>query len=409
MISRLKRVFSFYPRQFWILSGVMMLAWTFHNMIMPFMLIYAGERLDQPLTALAGLFTIYAIAGVVTTFFGGSIADFIGRKGVIVVSFVVCASSWLLLLAADSMPMFIAFMALNGATTPLYRLAADAMMADLVPAQDRIDAYSILRMGNNLGVAIGPAIGGFVAAVSYNISFIISGTGMLLCTLLALLFFTETVPQRTDQQKQETRPAGGYLQILKDRDFLSIIGAFSLNRVSSSTIWLMLGAYANVNFGISEELYGFIPTTNALMVIFFQVLTTRWVKRHNPGWMMTLGAAFYGLALIGIAFGKGFWAFWLGMVIATIGEMILVPTSTTTVAALAPEDMRGRYMSVYTLTNGFGQGVGPLLGGMLSDLFFPAATWLGGGFIGLAGAAAFMGQHLRKRKSMRGDVLKPQV
>ena len=379
----------------------MMLAWTFHNMIMPFMLIYAGEMLDQPLTALAGLFSVYAISGVITTFFGGSIADLIGRKGVIVVSFLVCSSSWLLLLIADSMPLFIAFMALNGATTPLYRVAADAMMADLVPAPNRIDAYSILRMGNNLGVAIGPAIGGFVAAVSYKISFVISGAGMLMCTLLALLFFIETVPQRENHVQKELRPAGGYLQILKDRSFLGLIGAFSLNRVSSSTLWLMLGAYAKGNFGIGEDLYGFIPTTNALMVIFFQVLTTRWVKRRSPGWMMTLGASFYGFALIGIALGHGFWAFWMGMVIATIGEMILVPTSTTTVAALAPEDMRGRYMSVYNLTNGFGQGVGPVLGGLLSDLFFPAATWLGGGFIGLAGAAAFMAQHLKKRNLLK--------
>jgi MFS family permease len=381
----------------------MMLAWTFHNMIMPFMLIYAGEMLDQPLTALAGLFSVYAISGVITTFFGGSIADLIGRKGVIVVSFLVCSSSWLLLLIADSMPLFIAFMALNGATTPLYRVAADAMMADLVPAPNRIDAYSILRMGNNLGVAIGPAIGGFVAAVSYKISFVISGAGMLMCTLLALLFFIETVPQRENHVQKELRPAGGYLQILKDRSFLGLIGAFSLNRVSSSTLWLMLGAYAKGNFGIGEDLYGFIPTTNALMVIFFQVLTTRWVKRRSPGWMMTLGASFYGFALIGIALGHGFWAFWLGMVIATIGEMILVPTSTTTVAALAPEDMRGRYMSVYNLTNGFGQGVGPVLGGLLSDLFFPAATWLGGGFIGLAGAASFMAQHLKRKESLKRE------
>ena len=401
MISRLKKVYLFYPNQFWILSGVMMLAWTFHNMIMPFMLIYAGEKLDQPLTTLAGLFAVYAVAGVVTTFFGGSIADLIGRKGVIVVSFLVCSSSWLILLIADSMPLFITFMALNGATTPLYRVAADAMMADLVPAPNRIDAYSILRMGNNLGVAIGPAIGGFIAAVSYKISFVISGAGMLLCTLLALFFFIESVPQRNSLEQKEPKPAGGYLQILKDRSFLGLIGAFSLNRVSSSTLWLMLGAYAKGNFGIGEDLYGFIPTTNALMVIFFQVLTTRWVKRRSPGWMMTLGASFYGVALIGIAFGHGFWAFWLGMVIATVGEMILVPTSTTTVAALAPEDMRGRYMSVYNLTNGVGQGVGPVLGGLLSDLFFPAATWLGGGFIGLAGAAAFMTQHLKRKKSLK--------
>jgi MFS family permease len=401
VILRLKKVIGQYPRQFWILSAVMMLAYTFYSMIMPFMLIYAGEKMNAPLTTLTGLFTIYSIAGLLTTFFGGSIADLFGRKWVIVISFLLSAGSWLLLMMANSMPFFIAFMILNGATTPLYRLAADAMMADLIPSEKRIDAYSILRMGNNLGVAIGPAIGGFIAAVSYNVSFIVSGTGMVLCTLLAALFFAETVPQHTEPEKRIVRPAGGYLQIFKDRDFLSIIGAFSLNRISSSTLWLMLGAYTKSNFGINENLYGFIPTTNALMVILFQVLTTRWVKKQSPGWMMVLGAAFYSLALIGVAFGQGFWAFWLGIVIATIGEMILVPTSTTTVAGMAPEDMRGRYMSIYTLTTGVGQGVGPLLGGFLSDMFFPAATWLGGGFIGLAGAAAFMFRQLAAKKQTR--------
>lgn len=379
----------------------MMLAWTFHNMIMPFILIYAGESLHLPLTTLAGLFTIYAIAGMTTTFIGGGIADRFGRKWVIVVAFLLSAGSWLLLLRSNSMPFFVGFMILNGATTPLYRLAADAMMADLVPAPNRIDAYSIMRMGNNLGVALGPAIGGFIAAVSYSNSFIISGTGMFVCTVLVVFLFAETVPRGMDTLEQTKRPAGGYLHILKDFDFMTIVGSFTLNRISSSTLWLMLGAYLKGNFGMSERLYGFIPTTNALMVIFFQVLITRWVKRHSPGWMMALGASLYGVALLGVAVGQGFWAFWLCMVVATIGEMILVPTSTTSVAALAPEDMRGRYMSVYTLTNGVGQGVGPLLGGFLSDTFFPAATWIGGGFIGMVGAVAFMFRQLSKRGSAR--------
>jgi MFS family permease len=400
VISRLQQLRHLYPRQFWILAGVSLLAWTFHNMIMPFMLIYAGEKLNQPLTTLTVLFTIYAISGLVTTFFGGSIADFFGRKWVIVLSFLVAAGSWISLLFANSMGMFVVFMVLNGATTPLYRLATDAMMADLIPADQRMDAYSIMRMGNNLGVAIGPAVGGFIAATSYNISFIISGAGMALCTLLALFFFTETAPLVKNPTSAQPRTAKGFGQIVKDRDFLAIVGAFSLNRITSSTIWLMLGAYVKTYFGIGEDLYGFIPTTNALMVIFFQVLTTRVVKRHAPGWMMSVGAALYGVAMFSIALGHGFWMFWLGMVIATLGEMILLPTSTTMVASMAPEDMRGRYMSVYTLTNGVGQGVGPLLGGFLSDVLFPAATWWGGGLIGLAGAAAFVGQTIKRRKPM---------
>jgi MFS family permease len=397
VISRIRAVFLRYPRQFWLIAGIMMLAWTFHSMLWPYLLIYSSEVLALPLTAVAGLLTINAAVGLVTTFLGGAIADRFGRKWVMGISFLFCAVSWYFFQSASTPGSFIALMALNGATTPLYRLAADSMMADLVPSEKRIEAYSILRMGNNIGVALGPAIGGFTAAVSYSLSFKITGLGIFLCGILVILFSSETIPQMTPGAASEKSSSGGYRQLFKDRPFLSLIGAFTLNRIASATIWLMLGIYVKSNYGISESLYGFIPTTNAVMVIFLQVLTTNWVKKHNPRWMLVLGSAFYGAALLGVAFGRGFWAFWLCMVIATIGEMIAVPTSTTMAASMAPADMRGRYMSVYTLTGGIGSGVGPLMGGILSDSFGPAATWYGGGLIGFASAAAFLFNLFRQK------------
>ncbi len=384
----------------------MMLAWTFHSMLWPYLLIYSSEKLAQPLTAVAGLLTINAAVGMVTTFLGGAIADRFGRKWVMAISFIFCAASWYFFQLANTVGYFIALMALNGATTPLYRLASDSMMADLVPSEKRIEAYSILRMCNNLGVALGPAIGGFIAAVSYNLSFTITGLGLLLCGVLVMLFSVETIPQASTILNQEKITLGGYSHLLHDRPFLALIGAFTLNRISSSTLWLMLGIYVKTNFGINEGLYGFIPTTNALMVVFFQVLTTNWVKKHDPKWMLVLGSAFYGVALLGVAFGKGFWAFWLCMVIATIGEMIVVPTSTTSAAAMAPDEMRARYMGVYTFTSGIGSGVGPLFGGILNDSFGPTATWYGGGLIGFASAAAFLVNLLTQKKEKPHDFRK---
>ena len=368
----------------------MLLAWTFHSMLWPYLLIYSSEKLSLSLTAVAGLLTVNAAVGLVTTFLGGAIADRFGRKWVMGIAFLFCAVSWYFFQYASTLTDFIVLMALNGASTPIYRLAADSMMADLVPGEKRIEAYSILRMGNNIGVALGPAIGGFTAAVSYNLSFKITGLGILLCGILVILFSSETIPERNSATATQKSSLRGYGHIFKDGPFLSLIGAFTLNRIASATIWLMLGIYVKSNYGISESLYGFIPTTNAVMVVLFQVLTTSWVKKHDPRWMLVLGSAFYGVALLGVAFGRGFWAFWLCMVIATIGEMIAVPTSTTTAAAMAPAEMRGRYMSLYTLTAGVGSGVGPLLGGILSDSFGPAATWYGGGLIGFASALAFM-------------------
>jgi MFS family permease len=399
VIPRIQEIIRRYPGQFWLIVVVMMLAWMFHSMLWPYLLIYSSEKLAQPLTAVAGLLTINAMVGMGTTFLGGAIADRFGRKWVMVIAFFFCAVSWYFFQLANTVGFFIGLMALNGATTPLYRLAADSMMADLIPSEKRIDAYSILRMGNNIGVALGPAIGGFTAAISYNLSFTITGVGIFVCGLLVLFFSQETIPQKGLTARTEIKSLGGYGPLLRDRQFLALIGAFTLNRIASSTIWLMLGIYVKMYFGINENLFWFIPTTNALMVIFFQVLTTSWVKKRDPKWMLVLGSVFYGVALLGVAFGTGFWAFWLCMVIATIGEMIIVPTSTTTAAAMAPEAMRARYMGIYTLTNSVGSGVGPVMGGMLSDSFGPTAIWYGGGLIGFASAAAFfvnLWQHKRR-------------
>jgi MFS family permease len=367
----------------------MMLTWTFHSMLWPFLLLYASDKLHQPLTAVAGLLTLNAATGLITTFIGGAIADRFGRKWVMAFSLIFCAVSWYLFRLAGTLPVFALLMALNGATTPLYRLASDAMIADLIPTENRIDAYSILRMGNNIGVAFGPAIGGFTAAISYNISFAITGAGLLICGLLIVIFSIETMPRYVPSQSPKQRPFQGYKDALKDRHLLGFLGSLTFNRMCSAILWMLLAVHAKNNFNISESMYGFIPTTNAVMVILFQIFVTRWVKKRNAGYSMTLGALFYAIAVFGVAFGQGFWGFWLCMVIATIGEMILLPTSTNYVSALAPEDKRARYMSLYTITWGVGTGLGPLIGGILSDQISPTATWIGAGVIGLIGTGLF--------------------
>jgi MFS family permease len=104
---------------------------------------------------------------------------------------------------------------------------------------------------------------------------------------------------------------------------------------------------------------------------------------------MMLGTLFYTLGVGSVAFGQAFFGFWISIVIMTIGELILMPTASTYVAAVAPADMRGRYMSIAGLTWPVAAGIAPLLGGYLSDNIAPIATWVGGFFIGLVGILGF--------------------
>jgi MFS family permease len=394
MSERLQRIFNAYPRQFWLLFWGLLISTIGTSMIWPFLMIYVSERLSLPLTLVASLMTLNAGMGLLSSFFAGPIIDRAGRKWVMAISLCVSGLVYFGLSRADSLPAFAALMATSGAFSPLYRVGADAMMADLIPAERRADAYSLLRTGNNLGVALGPVIGGIIATISYATAFYFAAGGLLLYSLLVTFLAVETLPARSPDEAPGAAVKerfGGYGRVLGDRQFISFIGTYTLIQICAAMIWVLLAVYAKENYAVSESLYGFIPMTNALMVVFFQYSVTQVTKRRQPLAVLAVGGLLYSIALGSVALGRGFWGFWLSMVILTVGELIQSPTATTLAANLAPAEMRGRYMSLYGLTWGVATGVGPVLGGLLNDHLGPAAIWYGGAAIGFTGVLLFLG------------------
>jgi MFS family permease len=126
------------------------------------------------------------------------------------------------------------------------------------------------------------------------------------------------------------------------------------------------------------------------MVVIFQLGITQITKRFRPLPVMAVGAFFYGLANLGVALGSNFGAFWMCMVVMTVGELALVPTTSTYAANLAPVDQRARYMSLYGLTWGVASGIGPVFGGILSDHFGPQMIWYGGSVVGVLSVISFL-------------------
>ncbi|MEW5940025.1 MAG: MFS transporter [Chloroflexota bacterium] len=401
MISKIQIAYDQYPRQFWLMFCGMFLNSTGASMVWPFLLLYVSKSLDLPLTAVASLLTISTIASVISSFVAGQIADRVGRKGVMVVSLFVDAINFLLLARADSYLEFAILLAMRGFSNPLYRVGADAMLADLIEPEKRMDAYALTRMVTNAGVAIGPAIGGFAAGISYDLSFLGAALGLGSFGLLLALFARETLQKNAATARRPEREAwGGYGVILRDRVFILFIGLLSFGWITASLIWQIMPYYANTNFGVPERQYGWIPTTNAAMVVFLQMLVTQITRKYLPPRMAALGMFFYAIGNGLVYFATGFWGFWFSMVTITIGELIVVPTSNTYVANLAPADMRGRYMSIYGLVHMIGVGVGPIFGGLLNDTFGPPSIWIGGLLVGLTSALGLLALSLRGRTAI---------
>ena len=401
----LDRLRNDYPRQFWLLFWGMLISTVGASMIWPFFMIYTSERLSLPLTTVAFIMTVNAAMGLIFSFIAGPIIDRVGRKWVMVISLCVNGFAYIMMSQADTLAAFVVLMGLSGAFNPLYRVGADAMMADLIHPEKRVDAYSLLRMSNNVGVAVGPAVGGVIATLSYNLAFFFAAGGMIAYGLLITIFARETLPPRLETDGLHKERFGGYGLILRDRQFMSFIGAFTLTQMCASLIWVLLAVYAKQNYNVPESLYGLIPTTNALMVVFLQLGVTKIVKRHPPLFMISAGTLLYAVGVGSISLGQGFAAFWVSMVIFTFGELMLTPTATTLAANLAPPDKRGRYMSLYGLTWSVAAGIGPVMGGFLNDNVGPKSIWHGGFLIGLLSASIFMvlaRRYSKRAKSTEG-------
>jgi len=388
VINRIRRSTAGYPRQFWLLFWGMLISRSGSSMVWPFLTIYLRQRLDIPLTTVALLLTMNSAVSIVSTSVAGPVVDRFGRKGAMVLGLGASCLNLFLMSLASSLPFWVLLMASDGLFAPLYNVGSQSMVADMIEPERRPGAYALLRMIANLGVAIGPSIGGFVTSASYALAFYIAAATELAFALLVLLFVAETVPER--EAATQARTTGGYGPVLRDRPFLAFCAIYTLPAMAYSLMMVLLPVYAKENFGVPESRYGFIMATNAAMVVLFQYLVTRITERYRHLPVLAVGSLFYAAGVGSVALGFSFPTFLVSMVILTIGEMIMIPTSTALTANLAPADMRGRYMSIYGLTWSIGFGIGPVLGGYLNDNLAPVAIWYAGLALALVAALGFI-------------------
>jgi MFS family permease len=404
-IQSLRNIYHQYPRQYWLMITGIVLATAGGSMIWPFLLIYASGKLDLPLSTVAALISINAGTGLLSSLIAGTLADKVGRKVVMNFSLTMTGFTYFLLMRAETYPQFVGLMIMIGLSNPLYQVGADAMLADMVPAEKRTDAYAINRIANNAAFALGPAIGGFLATRSYDLAFYAAGTGFLSYSVLLFFLARETLDKTAINSNIPSSPtAEGYGRVFRDKSYITFVAMVSLGLIAPTMLWILMPVYAKTNFGIPESLYGWIPTTNALMCVFVQYSVTSITRRHRTLPVLGTGMLIYALGVGSVALMTGFWGFWLSMVILTFGELTLVPTASKYVADLAPADLRGRYMSIHWLGWGLARTLAPLIGGFLNDNIAPQAIWIGGLVIGLTST---LGLFMLGRRSTSKSALRP--
>ena len=388
MSQRLNNLIAEFPRQFWILFGGTLINSTGSGMVFPFLTLYLHQRLNLSMTLVGVILSVWAISALVGQLAGGSLADQLGRKRLMAASLIASAFIMAAFGFADSVVTATGIVVLAGFSAALYQPARDAMIADLVESNKRSQAYSLIRVVANLGIAIGPAIGGFLASRSYLITFLGNASATFTFFLITLFLVRETKPAAAVSRHQVN--GGSLLAVLRDVRFVVFCMACILTALQAAQMMTVLPVYMKTQFGLGENLYGWVMTTNAGMVVLLQFPITRATGKVPRLFLIAMGAILYAAGVGSIALGSTFPHFIASMAIMTLGEMITVPTATAITANLAPSEMRGRYMGMLGLTWSVGYGTGHMLGGLISDYIAPRALWPITACAGIVSALVFL-------------------
>jgi len=358
------------PAQYWILfSGT--LVNRFGHFVIPFLAIYLRQRgYDGHVLGLT--LGAYGAGALIAGVIGGYLADRIGRKPTMLISCGGSAIFMLLLSQAEGVPALVVTTFMNGLMVAMYSPAAGALIADLVPPHLRVRAFSCQRLAVNLGFAVGMATAGFMAARSFMALFIVDAATTLILGL--------TIMIGLKPRPRAATGTDGWGHALKHmRGNVPFQFAAIASFLIAVVFWQMSSSYGlqiTEGAGLSERIYGLLMALNGILIVLVELPLTSFTRRFPPVKIMAIGYALIGVGMGLNALGATLALLVISMVVFTVGEMIALPISSSHMAALAPDEMRGRYQGVIALTWSAATMLGPSMGLALYESS-PALLWIG--------------------------------
>ncbi|NQS92310.1 MAG: MFS transporter [Chloroflexi bacterium] len=378
------------------------------TLLFPFFSLYITQKFGVGMTQAGIVLGTFSAFGLIGSMIGGALTDKFGRKTLILFGLVFSAVSTLALGLVNEFSILIPLAIMIGLLSNIAGPARQAMVADLLPEDKRQEGFGILRVVTNMSWIIGPTIGGFIANRSYFMLFVLDAVISCIVAVIFYIYISETKPETAEEPESMLKTFAGYGVVLRDYAFVAFLVVSMLMGIVYQQMYNTLSVYLRDNHGIEPQGYGFLLTISAITVILFQFTTTRVIKKYPAFIMMAVGVFFYMIGFGMYGFVSVFWLFAAAIVIITIGEMVIMPTSSALATNFAPEDMRGRYMAVFGLSWALPATVGPSLAGLVLDNYNPNLLWYIGAGICAVAVVSFYGLHLWLGKYDRFNPPEPE-
>lgn len=352
-----------------------------YSIVYPFIPIYLHEERNIPMDVVGTIFPLMGLAVILAPPVSGWLTDRIGRRFMMQFGQSSRAALFLILAALAFLQapfwLFAVILMINAGVGTFFQVAADSYLTDLTTPEERPRVYSKIRIGTNIGWAVGPMLGAFLARTPFSLMFAITA---ILC--MAGTFYTGHCCREVPQAVSATSKAedkSTVWSILRNSTLLKLLISSFLLFLLTSQLYSVLSVYATGVVGVSRDTLGLVYSVNGFTIIFFQLPVTQLLDRIRMHQSLRLlsGAALYALGYFSLAFCTGGWSLGTAVFVLTLGEVIVQPALFTQVSRLAPQGGVGRSMATLGLVRGIGMAVGPWIGSLVFQSYSgtPLILW----------------------------------
>ena len=399
-----KEIFGL-PLMFWGLWVTLLILWM-GRFVTSFLSMYLVSDMHVSAGVAGTIVSMYGFGGIFGCLYGGALSDRFGRPAMIVIGNL-GAAAMLVLLAFIGNPWIMAIALLvYGAISSMPTPAVAAYVSDVVPFRKQKRAYSLQTWAANFGFAIGPIIANQLVKISYALMFYAEAAVLVFATILMIVFFKEVglgkrprgevAPARASQSAESAagnavehavkqtgesqRPQRfsvwrSYRRACADGALMSMVVLMFLYTLAYYQIVSGL-PISMTQIGLGTDEYSSLLTINGGLLCLLQIPAIGLFQRMSNTRVLVLGMS---ITAVGYAFqiGANSWVtFAIATVLWTLGELGTFPIAATTVANIAPKDVRGTYQGLYNLVWSLSNAFSPLVGGWILNAFGSRVLWI---------------------------------
>ena len=347
------------------------------TMVMPFMTLYLTREKGLPIRTAGWALSLYGLGALTGAYFSGRAVDRIGPRRIMVVSLVLTGIAFQFFAHLTEPDVILPAMFFLAFIMESYRPASSTALGQVAHPKVRARAFVLLRLAANLGMTLGPALGGFLAVHNYRLLFIVDGATCWVAAFFLWLLLSRDLDRSAEKAKERAAKLKGERRPFSDGPFLAFCGLKLFQAMVFFQLFSTWPLYFRNVYGYAEDGIGAFFAINGICVVLFEMQIMRAIERKNR--LKLIG---FGSLMICLGFGLMPWGdskTWsvFTVLVWTFGEMIAMPLSMAVVADRASESHRGAYMATIAMTFSLAYILAPLLGTAVYERISPDALWHG--------------------------------